>query len=82
MGGCFIIGNGKFLKSLYIVGRGVLTPLFYEDPPILPTPLSFSNFVQPPISLSSPTPTPHCSFCCPVSLEEWMVRPRLICYFT
>ena len=31
-------GDGEFSKSLYIVGRGVLTPLFYEDPPILPTP--------------------------------------------
>ena len=31
-------GNGKFLKSLYIVGRGVLTPSFYEDLPILPIP--------------------------------------------
>ena len=28
----FYNGDGKFLKSLYIVGRGVLTPLFYEDP--------------------------------------------------
>ena len=28
--------DGKSLKSLYIVGRGVLTPLFYEDLPILP----------------------------------------------
>ena len=27
----FIMGDGKILKSLYIVGRGVLTPLFYED---------------------------------------------------
>ena len=35
----------------YIVGRGVLTPLFYKDPLILPTPL-FSNFVP-------PTPTAH-----------------------
>ena len=30
----FIMGDGKFLKSIYIVGRGVLTPLFYEDPPV------------------------------------------------
>ena len=27
----FIIGDGK---SIYIVGRGVLTPLFYEDSPV------------------------------------------------
>ena len=28
-------GDGKFLKSLYIVGTGVLTPLFYEDLPYI-----------------------------------------------
>ena len=33
MGGWFYNRrDGKFLKSLYIVGRGVLAPLFYEDP--------------------------------------------------
>ena len=26
------MGEEKFFKSLYIVGRGVLTPLFYKDP--------------------------------------------------
>ena len=52
-------GDGKFLKSLYIVGIGVQTPLFYEDPPILPTPTPISNFVEPPSTyLSLPTPTP------------------------
>ena len=25
-------GDGKFVKSLYIVGRGLLTPLFMETP--------------------------------------------------
>ena len=30
MGGLFY--NGGDGKSLYIVGRGVLTPLLYEDP--------------------------------------------------
>ena len=32
MGGWFYNGDGKFLKSLYIIARGVLTPLFYEEP--------------------------------------------------
>ena len=46
-------GSGKFLRSFYIVGRGVLTLLFYEDlPPILPTPIPF--FFQ---ILSNPYPT-------------------------
>ena len=48
-------GNGKFLKYLDIVGRRVLTPLFYQDPPILPI-LLFSNVVHPQTSLSPPTP--------------------------
>ena len=36
--------GGKVLKSLYTVGRGVLTKLFYEELPILPIP-PFSNVV-------------------------------------
>ena len=73
----FIMGDWKFLKSFYIVGRGVLTPLFYENPlyclfvlfQILSTPS--------PTSLSPPIPTSnphlHCSFCFNVSLPEWVM---------
>ena len=57
-GGGFNGGNGKFLNYLDIVGRRVLTPLFYKDPPILPI-LLFSNVVHPQTSpLSPPTPLP------------------------
>ena len=38
-------GDGKFSKSLDIVDRGVLIPLFYEDPTMLPIP-PFSNVVH------------------------------------
>ena len=38
-----LCGDGKFLRSLYIVGRGVLTPLFYEDP-LYCQPPSFLQF--------------------------------------
>ena len=51
-----------------IVGRGVLYPSL------------FSNFVQPlpvPSNLQS-----HCSFCCLVSLAEWLIAPHLMWYFT
>ena len=42
---CFIMSvDGKFLKSLQIVGRGVLTLLFKEDPLYCLPP--FSNFVK------------------------------------
>ena len=34
----FIMGGMGNFKSLDIVDRGVLTPLFYEDPTILPIP--------------------------------------------
>ena len=44
--GCFVMGDEKFLKSLDIVDRGVLNPLSYEDPPILPIP-PFSNVAHP-----------------------------------
>ena len=61
---CFLDKFGwnldKFLKSLYIVGRGVLTLLFYEDPPILPVASLFKCCPHPPppsTSLSPPTPT-------------------------
>ena len=48
-------GDGKFLNSLQIVGRRVLTTLFYEDPYIAYPP--FSDFVQPlPCHLQSPLP--------------------------
>ena len=66
--------DGKFLKSLYIVARGVLTPLYIAYPP-------FSIFVHPPPPLE-PNPHLHCSFCCHVSLAEWVITPLLTCYFT
>ena len=54
------MGDGKFFKSLYIVGRGLLTPLFYKDPLSWLSP-TFSNFVQPPSPFPqfpvSPIPT-------------------------
>ena len=48
-------GDGKFLKSLNIVDRGVLTPLFYEDPTILPIP-PFQMLSTPKTSVSHSTP--------------------------
>ena len=54
----FIIGYEKFLKSLDIVGRGVLTPPSLWRPPILPT-CSFFKFCPSPshfLVISSPTP--------------------------
>ena len=63
--------NDNFELTLYtstciIVGRRVLTPLFYEDPPILPTP-PFSNFIQPhPLSCRLQPPPPS------VALFLWL----------
>ena len=82
-------GDGKFVKSLYIVGRGVLTsyfmkiPLVFPNPPP-PHPTPFSNFDHP----SSPCPIltsnsyTHGLFCCPVSLDEWVITPHVMYYFT
>ena len=51
-----------------IVGRGVLTPLFYEDPPIiLPTPL-FSNIVLKYIRRQPPPPLLFMFSC----FSDWM----------
>ena len=58
--------------------KGVLSPLFHEPPTptILPTPL-FQVLSNPP----PPNPTnTHCSFCCSVSLAEWVITPHLMCY--
>ena len=65
-------GDGKILKTLYIVGSGVLTPLFYEDPPILPTLPPFFH-LQPP---------PPMFFLLSCFLGEWVIAPHLMCYFT
>ena len=48
--------DGKFLKSLYIVTKRVLTPLFYEIP--LPYCLSHTPQHPPPTSLSPSPPIP------------------------
>ena len=39
-------GDGNFLKSLYIVGRGVLIPLFYGDSPYIAYLLFFKFCIQ------------------------------------
>ena len=82
MGGGVILkcGDGKFLKSLNIVGRGRLTPYFMKTYITYPLP-SFSNFVCPPPHPTSLSPNTylHCSFHCPVSLAEWVIMTHLIC---
>ena len=54
-GGAFTMGGmGNFLKSLHIGGRGVLTPIIYEEPLILPIPPPFVKFCPiPPFSVAS-----------------------------
>ena len=47
------MGDGKFLKALHIVGKGVLIPLLYEDPTYIAYPR-----LQ---ILSTLTPTPTTS---------------------
>ena len=47
------MGDGKFLKALHIVGKGVLIPLLYEDPTYIAYPRLFFKFCPP-----SPLPPP------------------------
>ena len=72
------MGDGKFLKSIYWVGRGVLTLLFYGDPTYIAYPLFFK--FRPPTTHFPVTSKPHshCSFCWPVSLAELWSR-RIWC---
>ena len=64
--------------SYCMIGRGVITPLFYEDPSILPT-FFFKFCLSPsfplPCYLQPPTPTA-------LSSTEWVIVPYLMCYFT
>ena len=50
---------GGFLKSLYVVGRGVLTLLFYKELPLYCLPPPFSNFDHPPPPTSMSPPNPN-----------------------
>ena len=76
----FIMGN--FFKPLYMIGRGMLIPffmkktLYYLASSLFP----FSNFLQSPHTHTHfPVASnlhPKCSFCCPVSLAEWVIMPH------
>ena len=69
VGGWFYNGrDGKFLKSLYLVGRWVLTLLFYEEPPYIAYYLFFKFCPTLPHFRVTSSPYSHCSFCCPVCL--------------
>ena len=83
----FKIKTVHHLKSIYIcisnydpgviiVGIGVLAPYFI-NPPILPNPPPFSDFVHnphpPPTFHVASNPHPHCTFGCLVSLAEWVI---------
>ena len=58
-------------------------PVFYEDPLYCsPTPLFQILFPSPPPFPVTSNPHPHCSFCCRVSLAEWVIAPHLMYYFT
>ena len=63
----------KISYSRTVVGRGFLAPLFYEDS---------LNCIPPPFFqiFSIPNHNLLCSFCCLVSLAEWMIVPQLMCY--
>ena len=68
-GGGFKRGGGKLLKVLYIIGRGVLTPLLYEDVHHIAYPLHFFQILStpPPYFSVLSSPHSHCSSCCAVS---------------
>ena len=61
--------------------RGPNPFYFIKNPSILPTaPLFFQILSNPSLHIAS-KPQPHCSFCCLVSLPEWVIEPHLMCYF-
>ena len=66
--------DGKFLREIEMAWS-------QEWIPLLPTPF-FQILSNTSTSLSPPNPHPHCSFCCTISLAEWVITPHLMCYFT
>ena len=78
--GGYIMGHGKFLNSLYIVGRGVLTPYFLKTPYIGYS--HFSNFVHP---FHFPFTSNPIATALSVVLFLWLnvvITLHLMCYFT
>ena len=63
-----------------IAGRGFLTPhILWRPLPLMPKP-PFFKFCPPlPTFPVTSKPHPQCSFCCLVSLFEWLMAPHLIC---
>ena len=71
------------VKSLHKVSGEVLTPYFMKIPLYcLPLLFQILSTPLPPYFPVTYNPHPNCSFCCPVSLAEWMIMPHLMCYFT
>ena len=68
------------LHLFHIVSRGVLTPYFMKTPPYIANPSFFKFCPTPPPSFPvTSSPHPHGSFCCHISLAEWVID--LMCYF-
>ena len=74
-------GNGKFLVYLYSWWRSNNPPILWR-PPLYYLPLLPFQFLPPLYFLVTSNPHPHCSFCCPVSLAEWVIIPHLMCYYS
>ena len=81
--GFIMAGDVEYLVSLQSWQRGSKPP-FLLRPPYIAYPPPFPNFVQPPFPHFPVTSNlhPNCSFCCSVSLAEWVITPHLMCYFT
>ena len=83
-GGGWFYNEGMGNFSLHSGQRGA-NPLFYEDPLFCLPPPPFEILSTPPALPLLPChlqPPPHCFFCCPASLAEWVIMPHFMCYFT
>ena len=72
------MGGQEILKvSLHSWQRGVNPVILWRSPRILPTPI-FQNLTTP-IPHFPVTSNPHCSYCCRISLADWLITPHLMC---
>ena len=75
-------GLGTFKVLLHSWQKGANPLILWRLSPILHTPYPLFQILSTPLPHFPVTsnPHPHCSFCCHVSLAEWVIKPYLMCH--
>ena len=83
----FIMGGWEIFKvSSHSWWRGANPPVLWRLLPYIAYSLPLFQFLSnpppPPYFPVTSNPYPHCFFCYPASLAEWVIATHLMCYFT